>query len=164
MRITYLVYQFPQLSETYACTEIRNLAQDHEIDVISLTEPEVPDPAEPEVFVSSDEEAIFERARAFAPDVLHTHWLGPQLGQACTLARRLDIPMTVRAHSFDVLWSAPGRRWKGFGPRKPDQSKPIKKNLDFLKSEACLGILTFPFSVERLMGAGIPEEKLRSFP
>ena len=164
MRVTYLLHQFPQLSETYANTEIRALLDTPddptEIDVISLCEADFPGESAVRPGVVADEAEIVERTRAFAPDVIHTHWLGLQLGVACRLARALDLPLTIRAHSFDVLWPRPGRRWKGWGPRRPDRSKPIEKNLDFLRSEACLGILTFPFSVPRLAAAGIPESKL----
>ena len=159
-RVTYLLYQYPQLSESYASTELRAVSPDHEIDVISLNEADClcEDGALP-YRVIGDETEILERTRDFKPDIIHTHWLGPRLGVSVRLARALDVPLTIRAHSFDVLWKKPRRRWYRRSSSR-DTSPPIAENLDFLRSDSCLGILTFPFSTERLAGAGIPEEKL----
>jgi len=163
MRVAYLLSQFPQLSETYTATELRALGDEFETRVISLRVADALAEAPVPYVVEGKEERILGLLREFGPDVIHTHWIGPQLGLACRMARALDRPLTVRAHSFDVLWKHRDRRsrWRRWleGPT-PDRSGPIGHNLEFLRSEACLGILTFPFSIERLAAAGIPERKL----
>ena len=160
-RITYLLYQYPQLSESYASTEMRAVSDTHDIDVISLVAADVTNEVDALPFtVIGDEAEILDRARAFEPDVIHTHWLGSPLDSAVNLARALDVPLTIRAHSFDVLWPKPRRRWYQRAKSQTDTSPPIANNLDFLCSDQCLGILTFPFSIPRLVGAGLPESKL----
>jgi hypothetical protein len=149
-RVTYILYNYPQLSETYVSSELTRIASDHVVDIISLERSnERIDDEQPYVF-ERDEAKIVERTRAFAPDVIHTHWLwGPQLMYACRLARTLDRPLTVRGHSFDVLALKPA-----------DPYPSIARNLDILCGEQCLGILSFPFGIPRLIEAGLPEHKL----
>ena len=149
-RISYLVLQYPQLSESYASTEMRAVQPEYELDVISLRPADVESEAAVPFVIEGDETKILERMRAFRPDVIHTHWLGNHLGLACRVARKLDVPLSIRAHSFDVLWAWPPRKRLERWFARRETSKPIAQNLDFLRSEACLGILTFPFSVERL--------------
>lgn len=149
-RVTYLTYCYPTFVETYINTELSHVAKAFEVDLISVTVPQAEAEADVPYVVEQDEAKILERMRAFAPDVIHTHWLwGPQLDIACRLAKVLDRPLTIRAHSFDVL---------GFQP--DDHRSPTATHRNFLRSEYCLGILTFPFGVARLVRAGIPEAKL----
>ncbi|MEC9376228.1 MAG: hypothetical protein VYA80_07665 [Pseudomonadota bacterium] len=160
-RITYILYQYPQLSESYASTEMRSILDKHDIDIISLVAADVANKDDALPFTVIDNEAeILNRTRAFKPDIIHTHWLGPRLKVSVNLSKALDVPLTIRAHSFDVLWPKPRRRWYQSASKFVDTSSAIAENLDFLCSELCLGILTFPFSVQRLIGAGIPENKL----
>lgn len=151
-RVTYLVYCYPTFEETYINTEVLHVAQSCEIDLISVTPPQDDAQADVPYIVEADEKKVLERVRAFKPDVIHTHWLwGPQLDIACRVAKTLECPLTIRAHSFDVLCLNPD-----------DPKSPIASHRDFLCSEHCLGILTFPFGVDRLVAAGIPASKLVS--
>jgi hypothetical protein len=159
-RVSYLVYQYPQLSESYASTEMRHVCDDFELDIISRLEPDCPGTAEHPYVTISDEATIRAHIRSFDPAIIHTHWLGAHLGLVCRLSRNLGVPFTVRAHSFDVLWRKPVARWYQKSSRVKDTSKAIARNLKYLNSELCLGILTFPFSIDRLLQAGISSEKI----
>lgn len=159
-RVTYLIFQYPQLSESYASTEMRYVCADFELDIISSHTPDCPGTADHPYETISDEATLLARTRSFDPDIIHTHWLGPNLSAVCRLSRQLGIPFTVRAHSFDVLWRKPGTRWYQKRSHVKDTSKAIARNLKYLNSELCCGILTFPFSVDRLVQAGISEKKI----
>jgi hypothetical protein len=149
-RVTYLVSCYPTFAETYISTELSHVRKEFEVDVIAVTPPEEGAEADVQYVVEEDEAKILERTSAFAPDVIHTHWLwGSQFDIACRLAKRLDRPLTIRTHSFDVL-----------GIEEDGPSSPTVTHRDFLGSEYCLGILTFPFGVERLARAGMLESKL----
>lgn len=159
-RVTCIVFQFPQLSESYAATEFAALSAHYALDLISLREPDVRGSDGLPCQLLEGTDAVLDRVREFRPDVLHTHWLGSQLDTVTEVARRTGTPFTVRSHSFDVLWRRPtGRGLRRFFP-PPDVSGDIAAHLDVLRSELCLGVLCFPFAVPRLVRAGIPEEKL----
>jgi glycosyltransferase involved in cell wall biosynthesis len=157
-KITYILFQYPQLSESYASTEMRYLSKDYKLDVITRRKPDSPGEAEQPYEQIFEEAEILERTRKFSPDIIHTHWLGADLGLVCRLSKELDVPFTVRAHSFDVLWHK--QRWYKKLLLRKDSSRIIRNNLKYLQSELCLGVLTFPFAVGRLIGAGIPEKKV----
>lgn len=160
-RITYILDQHPQLSESYASTEMRYVGANNELDVIALHKPNCLSDADFPYETTSDETKLLEQTRAFAPDIIHTHWLGSNLGVVGRLSRQLGIPFTVRSHSFDVLWPKPRRRWYHAKSHvQADSSNTIAENLEYLRSDLCLGILAFPFAVDRLAGTGIPEKKL----
>lgn len=159
-RIVCILHQFPQLSESYAQTELRALARHHSVEVVSLRPPDVPSRSDLRVHQIDAVDAVLDQVRRFDPDVIHTHWLGTQLDAVVHVARRLCRPFTVRAHSFDVLWPRPARRgWRRLVPA-PDVSSEIARHLDVLRSGLCLGVLCFPFARKRLARAGIPEHKL----
>jgi glycosyltransferase involved in cell wall biosynthesis len=97
-RALYVLWHYPQLSETYVEGEIRCLrrmgaevAVWHEIHAVSPYVPQVP-------MHSGDLAAL---VREYRPDVVHVHWLGYALGQGPQLAA-LGVPVTVRMHGFDV--------------------------------------------------------------
>lgn len=149
-RVSYLLYNYPALSETYVTVELDHVSLAFDLDIVSLLPTEDADELDLPYVVVRDPRQILARLRSLKPDVIHTHWLwGPQLATACVMARKLDRPLTVRAHSFDVLQLRPD-----------DTRSAIGRHLDFLRSDHCLGILTFPFGVQPLTQAGIPEEKL----
>ena len=151
-RITYVLYNYPEISETYVSAELASVPPQFELDVISRGRSTDTVESQRPYVIEKDGARILERTRAFAPDAIHTHWVwGPQLSIACRLAKVLDRPLTVRAHSFDIL---------GSRPRPDDPASSVTKNLDVLCSDLCLGILTMPFGVERLVRAGVPERKL----
>ncbi len=77
-RITCILYQFPQLSESYAQTELGALAADHHLDVISLGKPDTLGAHDVPYIEVGDSDELFQHVRDFRPNVIHTHWLGLQ--------------------------------------------------------------------------------------
>ena len=162
-RILYLLKEYPQLSETYIQTEIDAVKSDYEIRIITTHVADRPyknhDPYES----IAEKEQIRAAIQAFKPDVLHGHWMGPSplVGE---LSKETGIPFTIRAHSFDVLW-----KWKNLSPFKrligrKAHPKYMTEVLPHLKSELCLGVLSFSFGRANLEQAGVPPSKIFEVP
>jgi glycosyltransferase involved in cell wall biosynthesis len=151
-RALYFLYQYPQISETYIKTEIESVRSSYDLRVLCLKTAKAPYRNHLPFTEVDDPEAVRDAIEEFRPDVLHTHWLNqvPTLayfsGYFSDRPARRPIPFTVRAHSFDVLDSGPGR---------------LERLAPILNHDLCLGILTFPFTRPRLEAAGVRPEKIR---
>lgn len=110
-RVLYVMWQYPQLSETYIETEIRCMQRWgvhvevwHDVDVVS------PYPVSVTTHRGSLEEAI----RQSKADLVHVHWLSIAIEQHQSLAAS-GLPVTVRLHGFEVtahtLADLLGRSW-----------------------------------------------------
>jgi len=91
-----------------------------------------------------DTERIVAEIEQFHPDVLHGHYVH-HAAKMREVAQRTGLPFTVRAHSYDVL---------GGGGRRT-----VRYTAD-LNDDLCLGVLTFPFTVDRLVRTGVKEDKI----
>jgi glycosyltransferase involved in cell wall biosynthesis len=60
------------------------------------------------------------------------------------------IPFTVRSHSFDTLFNL------------PHVAGPLARSIGALNSDLCLGVLAFPFALERLVAAGLDRNKIQA--
>lgn len=96
-RVLYVLWHYPQLTETYAETEIRQLRKFgcevyvwREVMPVSPYETEIP------VYDEPLEDIIL----MVKPDLIHIHWLG-FAKQNEYLLDVLKIPVTVRLHGFD---------------------------------------------------------------
>ncbi len=147
-KVLYLIWQYPETSQTYIHSEIACLQERYEIFTISLIPPSAArhSPVPFEHFELSDMDGITARAREFAPDVIHTHWMH-MTGLARHVSRAVRTPYTIRSHSFDLL------------ERPPDR---MAADARLVREDACLGVLGFPWAVERLIEDGAPEDKLRA--
>lgn len=156
-RVLYILGQYPQLSETYIETELRAVADEFAVKIISMTEVGGANnsyknhlPFE----VISDFEGILQAARSFKPDVLHGHWL-VHLETLAAIAEKLDLPFTMRAHSFDTL---PGI------DQRPGVKQWFSRCQGVLSSigqqDRLLGVLAFPFSRRFLESCGLPADKV----
>jgi glycosyltransferase involved in cell wall biosynthesis len=97
-RILYVVWHYPQLSESYLEGEIRCLRR-WGVDIAVWREVGPVSPYTPEVPVhEGDLEAVI---RSFRPDAIHIHWLGFALQQDQVLDG-LGLPVTLRMHGFDT--------------------------------------------------------------
>lgn len=151
-RVLYLLADYPQLSETYVKSEIEaaRAVGSVEVFVIALEPVYAPYRNHAPFIREKDEAKMLEIASSFEPDLVHTHYF-TYAEKAHRLARGLDVPFTVRAHSYDVLGTPLGR----------DPSPKAKACRDAVNDQDCLGMLTFPFTRSMLEEAGVKAEKLR---
>lgn len=160
MRVMYVVKNFPQISETYIKTEIEAVQEHCELQVIATKKAALACKNHAPFRHIEDLGAIREAIEEYRPHVLHSHWLHSArlLGK---LARRTGVPFTVRAHSFDSLWDEQksGSGW-GVLFRRYRVPRHIRRAVDLINDELCLGILAFPFARARLEGAGIRGDKI----
>lgn len=97
-RVLYVVWHYPQLSESYLEGDVRKMrAWGAHVEVWRAVKPASPYPVDIPIHDGSLEEAV----RAARPDVIHIHWLSFALSQDALLGR-LDVPVTIRMHGFDV--------------------------------------------------------------
>jgi hypothetical protein len=175
-RIMYILGHYPQISETYVQTEIDAVSEQYDVIVISLHDVEQSNAAakqdvtNPLFFVTKYNkhnpylvvnkfEQLCNAVAMFRPDVIHTHWL-IRLPLVYELAKRTQIPFTVRAHSFDTIPSdnpiSHSYQWHQAAHQVLPQTT---------RSELCLGILTYPFTRPFLEANGVPPHKIiESFP
>jgi hypothetical protein len=99
MRVLYLLWNYPQISETYIATEIA-FAQKCGIEVHVWSQINYHEHLTPQCMVHRG--PLAEAIAAVGPDLIHIHYL--------IVARRHlhelppEIPVTIRGHSFD--WNA----------------------------------------------------------
>ena len=145
IKVLYFLERYAQISETYIENEIRALGDPFKARVMALQNPDLPlrDHLLPYTIVRTHTH-VADVGGAFAPDVLHGHYL-TLLERLFSVSELLQVPFTLRAHSFDILGVSPGKlaEWSRFA-----------------NAENCLGILTFPFSIPWLVKAGFKESKL----
>ena len=151
LRVTYILYQYPQISETYIRSEMEAIRDACELQVFSLRPADAPYGTHEPYVLTDDVDAIRQGIRDFEPHVLHTHWLphvrelgyfGGYFGRAASEA---GIPFTVRAHSFDVL---------------DHHHRYVREAAPLINSELCLGVLSFPFTRPILERCGVRGEKV----
>lgn len=143
-RVAYLLRQYPQLSESYVKSEIDAIRDTCEVLVLAFAPPDLPYESKVPYRVSEDWDEIAGLIADFQPQVLHTHWLYT-IWDLDYFARRLQVPYTVRAHSFDVLI---------------DPLHHYEKAVELVNDDLCLGVLTFPFAKPLLEQTGMKEDKL----
>ena len=145
-KILYLLSPYPQISQTYMETEIRVLQPKYHIQIVSLGKPNLTyNNHSPYEYISGkDTEALAHAVLNFSPDIIHGHYmhLTPYLNWASHVA---NAPYTIRAHSFDVLGS---------------NERKLPRYAEMINSDACLGVLTFPFTRPLFEHAGIQSEKI----
>jgi hypothetical protein len=157
-RVLYVLSHYPQISETYIFSEIEALKDDYDIHVIGLHAPsgECRSPIE-SWEITSDQHAIQQRIREFAPDVLHTHWL-VMLDVVARLSQQTGVPFTVRTHSFDVT-----EQHRAVGPFSFTPPRWMAARLSTARAvnaDNCLGILAFPYKRPILERLGVRADKV----
>lgn len=164
MRVLYLLYGYPQASQTYIKTELEALQDDYDIRIISTHQPKVSSPYRNHLPFQhlSDPGAMREVVEDFHPHVLHGHHLR-EIHALSPLAQQTNVPFTIRTHSFDVLERIKREQMltKVFG-RLASRSAPqkVRDAAAMVRDDLCLGILAFPFVRRSLESAGIPSEKI----
>jgi hypothetical protein len=162
LRILYILAEYPQISQTYIQSEIDAIRDDCEVGVISLRRPNLAYAKHPECCYLSDPDQISEAIDEFRPQVLHSHYL-IQTELIANLARRKNIPFSIRTHSFDTIWANENpslsvkfrRRF-----RKAKLPPYIRQAVSLVNDDLCLGILAFPFLRSRLERVGFDSRKI----
>lgn len=98
LRVLYVVWQYPQLSEMYIEAELRGLRR---LGVHIEVWTEVPACSPYAAPVPVHRGALAEAIAAMQPDLVHCHWLNIAAKYADTIAAA-GMTMTVRGHGFDV--------------------------------------------------------------
>lgn len=149
-RVMYIVHAYPQVSETYVKTELEALGDEYEMMVINLREPNVVFKNHFPVQQISDPRMILRIIAEFRPHVLHSHWV-MHADLVGAIARRTQIPFTIRTHSFDVLLAVDA-----------DPSRQLVKAVPVLNDPLCLGVIAFPFTAPMLEKAGVGKQKIHT--
>lgn len=157
-RVLYLLQEYPQLSETYIANEIEHVSHLYELEIFSLGKANLPYHNHHAYCLGGDnpKQVLDSLATQFNPQIVHMHYMtvAEKLAPFC---EHYGIPFTVRAHSFDVL--------TGFDPDDPSYMQKIAGLAQIVKSDLCLGMLTFPFTCEFFLRCGVSEDKLHpAFP
>jgi glycosyltransferase involved in cell wall biosynthesis len=169
-RVLYLVWHYPQLSESYIEAELRVMRRwGVEIGVWGEVHPAAPYDSDVPVFGGRAEDAI----NAFRPDLIHIHWLTFASSRKALLAGT-GLPVTLRGHGFEVsrdilleLLAEPWlQRLYGF----PHQVRLLDANHPRMRSVVC-GFDTTMFAPQRdknrklvvRTSAGLPSKDLGLF-
>jgi len=153
-KILYILYEYPQLSETYIQVEIEALMSQYDIYVITLHDANLPTTSPVDFKKMNNIDEIIAFGKIFNPDYIHTHWIDRQLFVVSKVAKALNIPYTIRSHSFDVLWREGSLI---------ERTRWIVRNIYFkqiINDPLCKGVLAFPFAKELLIRSGIKEKKI----
>lgn len=144
MKILLLYKGYPRISHIYQIAEANELNKKHEIMIISF---------DWELFTKSENHLPFiqnsplneiSNIIKFKPDIIHSHYLDT-IDLCLQLSRRLNIPFTIKSHSFDIL----GNNFNN-----------CKKYINQINNKYCLRIIVFPEFIEPLKLMGIKESKL----
>lgn len=166
-RVAYLLYEYPQTSQTYVKAELEAVAVDHDVVVLATREAPVPYVGHlPYTVVETSDQAV-ELLQDFQPQVLHTHWLQRQMPVVFEVAQKLQIPFTVRSHSFEFSWGGRGDLYFERAPALFRRTVPGKLTTatDIVRDEQCVGILAFPYLRKRLRALRVQDHKIHdAFP
>jgi glycosyltransferase involved in cell wall biosynthesis len=150
LSVLIAAWNYPLPSETYIETERRfldGLARTHVVAHAGPGREITPDHGS--YLAAPSRWQLRRMLREHAPDVVHVHW-GMATEWAVSIARRADIPWTLRTHSFDMLV-------------RPDAE--IARVATLANDTDCLGVLGFLFARPILEAAGLKPDKFRdTFP
>ena len=164
--VMYIVNDYPQISQTYIKTELEAIYNDYDVTIISQESSNVSYENHFPYHHLTEPDAIREVIEQVRPNVLHTHYL-IQLETVGPLAERTGVPFTIRSHSFDTLAireKSLGGRLKLFFDRNSryqfKEASTVRKNLQWINHELCLGVLAFPFARPFLEKEGVRPDKI----
>lgn len=168
-RVLYFIVRYPNFSETYMHEEMRTVRDEFDLGIVTYKVSDHPrrNPFPYEVidyddtclvygkfdkidqeFQSAAQQEFLQKVGAvierFRPDVLHAHYFG--LGLLLEqLARRHQVPFTIRTHSMDVLSEPPAK---------------LAALCAAANSPWCLRVLAFPTFRQQLIGIGLHPDKV----
>lgn len=169
-RVLLLLTRYPQLSETYIKNEIETLKGAYELKVVAFEDsnlrfsnhfPYTVATVRGDTMTDQIEDVDGRLAaliEEFDPDIIHTHYLN-NARLVGRLSERSGVPFTLRAHSYDVVAGS----WRPEGASGKFWPTQVARNAaDAINQENCLGMLTFPYTVDALQAAGIKSGKIHA--
>ena len=138
---------YPTISQTYMTNEVDALKDLYDLRVISTKKGDLPGARYYPFELVTERGRMREIIEEFRPQVLHGHYLH-MAKLLAELGERYRIPFTIRTHSFDSL-----RDWH----HRPRLGFP---EVRAVRSDACAGILAFPFVRPLMESVGIPASKI----
>lgn len=152
-RVLYIVARYPQLSETYIVNEVETVKTDYDVQIFALGKAPLPCKTHHPYRLADGKpvEVLEGMYHTFHPEVVHFHYIdiAHKIAPFC---RYYGIPFTVRMHSFDSLIGLDGGPQKNVGL--------LTRYAEMVNEDLCRGVLTFPFTIEPLVRAGMRREKL----
>jgi hypothetical protein len=146
-RVLMVLQGYPTISQTYMTNEVDALKDGYELRIISTKHGDLPGGRHHPFEVVTEKGRMRDIIEEFRPQVLHGHYLHTSKLLA-ELGERYRIPFTIRTHSFDSL-----KRWRG----RPLLGRP---EVHAVRSDACAGVLAFPFVRGSMESIGIPSAKI----
>lgn len=145
-RVLIVVENYPQISETYIKNEIDTLWESYDVEILAFAPGNHPyRMRRPHlVLTQNNQQEITQYLRRFAPDVIHGHYY-TLVERVHQISQVLQIPYTIRNHSFDVMIPPPER---------------MRAIAGLVNQDACLGVLTFPYACSMLEQSGVRHSKI----
>ena len=154
LKIAYVLYGFPTLSETFILNELRWLRENNcNVKVFSYMDPRKPVNLDFDIevyrfdnggdLIENLEKLLIEHEI----DLMHTHFVFPT-GTKYTfpVSKKLKIPFTIFAHAFDIFVK---------------DIAAVNNIQEMTNSEYCKGIFTLSnYHKNYLIEKGVPEEKI----
>lgn len=138
-RVLYILWSYPQISETYILNEIEAMMDHYNIFVVCRYPADAPATRHVPFRIVQSSEEILAILQDFRPSVIHTHWMD-NVQLISNLAKRTKTPFTVRTHSFDIEEINRNNRLA----YNTDYAQAMR---DLLSHELCAGVCTFPYSL-----------------
>jgi len=150
--VVYIIWSYPQVSETYIEKEIAALLDRYHVFVIARYPADALNLRHVPYKITSSPGEMLGIIRNLCPEVLHTHWLD-NIQLVADLAEKTLTPFTIRGHSFDI---------ERINRHNKQMFQPELASIwrDLLNHELCLGILTFPYSRAYFDAIGVLQHKV----
>lgn len=146
-RVLMFLQGYPTISQTYMTNEVDALKDAYDLRVVSTEPGDLPGARYCPFELATEKGRMREIIEEFRPHVLHGHYLHTTKLLA-ELGERYRIPFTIRTHSFDTLKRWDQRPRLGFAEVRAS------------RSDACAGVLAFPFVRPLMESVGIPASKI----
>ena len=153
LRVLYIVERYPELSESYILNEIEHVTHLYELEICATRPALLPYRNHRTFCVSGDEpeQVLSQVWKNFHPQIVHFHYI--HIAQKfLAFCEHYNVPFTVRLHSFDTL--------RDFGNGRDNHIAAMSRYAETVNSDLCLGVLSFPFTIEALVQSGMRQEKL----
>ena len=164
-RVLIVMETYPQISETYIKNEIDTLWESYDIEILAFAPGNCPyRTRRPHlVLTQTNQVEITQYLRNFAPDIIHGHYY-TLVERVHQISQILNAPYTIRNHSFDVMMPLQEQIAGSIAGHTLDLRAPPPERMrniaSLVNQDACLGVLTFPYTCTMLEHTGVRHEKI----